>query len=357
MNKKRLMTCILALMLMIGIPAHVQACTIFMAETENGPLVGNNEDWYYSFPSSVRIIAPEERSYGRICFYMRTYIQGGMNEHGLFFDCAVVPQTELPFDDSKKTLGYDFGEVALSTCANVAEAVELFETYNFPAGIYIHILFADAAGESVVLEWAEGELRILYREDAAYQLITNYLLTNKSLGGYPCHRFTTAEKLLEENTPSIPLFQEILNATKQNWGSGGTLYSNIYDLSNRDAYIFHRGRMEAACKINLTQRLASMEAGQTESYSIEALTFDIAFTDAGIGSGPDIDTNAAGAALSADQIAAEGTRAAGEQESAPAPAAESEEKSNFRWRGYLIIVMAAALAVSFLFVYKKRHQK
>ncbi len=353
MNKKRFIVCVLAL-LVISISAPAQACTIFMAETENSVLTGNNEDWLYSFSTSMKIIAPDGNNYGRICFYLETYMQGGMNEHGLFYDGAACPKTELPpYDDSKGEMDHQFGDIALSKCSNVAEVVELFETYNFP-DFYHQLLFVDASGESAVLTWVDGEFRVIYREDKSYQLISNFYLTNPSLGGYPCRRFSTAEKLLEENTSSISLFREILDATKQSWGSGGTLYSNIHDLTNKDVYIFQRGRMDAAHKINLTQQLVAMEEGQIEAYSIEDLTFDTLVTDT------DINTDIVEEAQPTDKLEPEAVEtsgaeaATGDQESVPIFTEESEQKSNMDWIVYLIMVMAAAIIVLLLFVIYKR---
>jgi choloylglycine hydrolase len=125
----------------------------------------------------------------------------------------------------------------------------------------------------------EGKLHIIRKgHDENYQVVTNYWLTDPSLGGYPCDRYNTAIDLLQKQSPSIELCATILNATKQDWGDGGTLYSNIYNISNKEVYVFSRGAMNTACKIDMEQQFQSMEAGTQESYDISELTYDTPIT-------------------------------------------------------------------------------
>jgi hypothetical protein len=67
--------------------------------------------------------------------------------------------------------------------------------------VYDHLLFADITGASAVFEWAEGELHIIRKgQDENYQVITNYWLSNPSLGGYPCDRYNTVADQLQSHT-------------------------------------------------------------------------------------------------------------------------------------------------------------
>lgn len=111
-----------------SIPA--MACTIFSVVLEDGTvLAGNNEDYSYSIVNSMVVTAPGERGYGRICFYNLSYIQGGMNEHGLFYDGASCPPSEVPYDRSKENLGYNLGDIVLAKCRNMYTGM-----YRTPAG-------------------------------------------------------------------------------------------------------------------------------------------------------------------------------------------------------------------------------
>jgi hypothetical protein len=278
--KLRLLAVIfLALALSVCQSLPVTACTIFTVVLEDGTvLAGNNEDFSYSINNSMVVTAPGERGYGRICFYNMTYIQGGMNEHGLFYDGASCPPSEVPYYSDKENLDYNLGDIVLAKCASVEEVEKFFENYNIPYSFYDHLIFVDNTGNSAVFEWVEGELHIIHKgQDENYQVITNYWLTNPSLGGYPCDRYNTAVDLLQNHSSSIESCAAVLNSTKQNWGGGGTLYSNIYNLSGKEIYVFNRGRMNQACKIDMEEMFQSMQAEPQVSYDLNELTYDIQF--------------------------------------------------------------------------------
>ncbi|MEN2777403.1 carcinine hydrolase/isopenicillin-N N-acyltransferase family protein [Acetivibrio clariflavus] len=268
----------LAMSVYQSIPA--MACTIFTVVLEDGTvLAGNNEDYSYSINNSMVVTAPSEEGYGRICFYNMSYIQGGMNEHGLFYDGASCPPSEVPHYSDRENLDYNLGDIVLAKCASVEEVEKFFENYNIPSGFYDHLLFADSTGASAVFEWVGGELHIIHKDrDENYQVITNYWLTNPSLGGYPCDRYNTVVDLLQCKSPSVELCADVLNSTKQNWAGGGTLYSNIYNLSSKEIYVFNRGRMDQACKIDMEELFQSMQAEPKVSYNLNDLTYDIQFT-------------------------------------------------------------------------------
>jgi choloylglycine hydrolase len=281
MNVKRLVAIFLTFVLLLCISSPAMACTIFTTELEDGTiLVGNNEDYSYSIGNYMVVTAPSEDSYGRICFYNMSYVQGGMNEYGLCYDGASCPPSEVPFDRNMGQLDYSLGDVVLAKCTSVEEVEEFFENYNIPGSFCDHLLFTDSTGASAVFEWMEGELHISRKgHDEKYQVITNYWLTNPSLGGYPCNRYNTAVDLLQKQSPSIELCATILDSTKQNWGEGGTLYSNIYNLSSKEVYVFLRGAMDTACKIDMEKQFQSMEAGTQISYDLSKLTYDIKITN------------------------------------------------------------------------------
>jgi choloylglycine hydrolase len=81
--------------------------------------------------------------------------------------------------------------------------------------------------------------------------------------------------MLKKQKLSIEGFADILNATKQNWGEGGTLYSDIYDLANREVYVFCNGKLDSAYKVNLNRRLNALKAGESVKESIKGLKYDI----------------------------------------------------------------------------------
>ena len=79
------------------------------------------------------VTAPSEEDYGRICFYNMSYIQGGMNEHGLFYDGASCPPSEVSHYSDRENLDYNLGDIVLAKCASVEEVEKFFENYNIPS--------------------------------------------------------------------------------------------------------------------------------------------------------------------------------------------------------------------------------
>ena len=272
---KMLFSFVLLLVLIPILNLNTYACTIFTKQQGNQVLVGNNEDFNYAYKSYVWFVAQSEGSYGRVCFANSSYVQGGMNEKGLFYDGAQCPATEIPYSDDKPTLGMDLGEVVLSKCSNIDEAVDFLKDYNIPRSYGDHILFTDETGKSVIIEWVEGEMKIIPKE-LDYQIATNYFLSNPQLGGYPCNRYDTAKSMLEdENEISIESFKNILSATSQVWDGGGTKYSNIYDLKNKLVYVFCKRDYSKYVYYNLADELKKLEQGEKKIYEIDKLEYKV----------------------------------------------------------------------------------
>lgn len=269
---KSIITVLLSIILVLTQFLHSYACTIFSGQQEGKVLVGNNEDWMYSISSNICIAAPAEDSFGRIYFSLSSYVQGGMNEKGLFYDGATCPESKIPVLEGKPQVDMNFGELILSRCANVKEAVEMVKQINIPGSFSDHIMLADESGSSVVVEWVENELRIIPKE-GSYQIATNFWLSNPKLGGNPCSRYDKVEEMLKgSNAVTVDNFKQILKATAQNWGDGGTKYSNIYDLKNKEVYVYNKADFEKSSRIKLKEELAKLEKGQKRTLRLEELS-------------------------------------------------------------------------------------
>jgi len=209
----------------------VYACSIFTCSKSGQVLVGANEDEYTSFHNMWFVPATKER-YGAVYFGkndMQT--QAGMNEYGLFFDFAAIPQIEI------KNQEIDFLGMTevLATCKNIEEALALLKKHKFPAPAS-QMLMADARGKSIVVN-----AEIIVPKTGNYQITTNFNICNLKSKKYDCLRYDKIDKsLFETNDISVSLFRDILNDVHQE-GIVSTQYSNVYDLKNQKIYInwFH----------------------------------------------------------------------------------------------------------------------
>jgi hypothetical protein len=233
------------------------ACTVFSVARGGKVLVGNNEDAPYSFPDKMWFVPAIDRAHGRICFGWYCFAQGGMNDQGLFMDWAVTPNAGKSKSDKPPFEG-NIVERVLANCATVEEAVALFQKYAYP-GNDAHFLIADRAGSSVVGEWIDGQFKPV-RKSGPYQLITNFLLNDPPRGNYPCRRYTTASKMLD-NSGSITVQDcaAMLKAVSADWtdgdSRGGTKYSNVFDLANREVYVYYRRNFDKPIRVNLAKEL------------------------------------------------------------------------------------------------------
>jgi penicillin V acylase-like amidase (Ntn superfamily) len=126
------------------------ACTIITVARGGQVWVGNNEDW--TDPRTrIWIVPPSSGEYGRVLFgFENRFIQGGINEQGLFYDANALNPTGWKPDPSKPLFEDSFekqiGDHILAHCATVAEVIKFFQTYSVFLGGG-KFVFADARGD------------------------------------------------------------------------------------------------------------------------------------------------------------------------------------------------------------------
>jgi len=133
----------------------------------------------------------------------------------------------------------------LETCSNISEAIELLKQHNINGFKRHHIMIVDSSGDSVILEWGRDSLSVV-KKTKDYQVMTNFNNTNPGLAGwYPCNRYEIVEDKLETlTTISIDEIRTILKAVKNTGMNYPTVYSNIYDIENKQIYLFHNHNFE-----------------------------------------------------------------------------------------------------------------
>ena len=110
----------------------VSACTGITASQGDTVLFGNNEDW--SDPNTyVWVTKSRPGKFGGIYFgYGNFYPQGGMNEKGLCFDGFATVNNPVHNPANKPLYQGNFIEKVMEECQNVAEVIELFNSYYLP---------------------------------------------------------------------------------------------------------------------------------------------------------------------------------------------------------------------------------
>ncbi len=263
MTKIRLIVVILvALIFAINTFDSVSACTVFTASQGDVILAGNNEDWlptdtFVRFHPGVM-----GHFYGAITFGFEDelWLQGGMNEMGLFFDITALPPTDVQAHPERMVWNEDINVKVLKECSKVEEVIQLYNTTFFSGTWGGQLLFADKFGDAVVIGMdANGELKFT-RKEGDYLVMTNFNLANPANGYYPSDRYDIATQMLENmDNITVDNFQRILSATHQesmDQTGSVTIYSNIYDLTNGIIYVYRFHHFEEVVTLNVTEELA-----------------------------------------------------------------------------------------------------
>jgi len=260
--------------LLKGLPVNLSitgaGCTAFITRNERGEVIyGRNFDFDYT-PSLQLFTAPPGgfKSVSTVNLSYAGYHENhlpdgvglnrfftlaspflafdGMNEKGVAMALLAVPEADYIMDDAKVTLNTTTViRLVLDQAANVTEAVELLGEYNiyFSGDIYCHYLIADAAGDSVIVEYWDGQIQTV-TSPADYQIASNFVAyqgLNIGEGYDEFERYNFAEETLKINEgiltegQAIELLAELgvyyENEDKLQW-------SVLYNLNTLEGKIF-----------------------------------------------------------------------------------------------------------------------
>jgi len=226
------------------------ACTVFYA----GGLMGRNFDWDHS-PALVLRSYPTD-GYASISLVDLSYLGirsasdvsdparrpellraaalpfDGVNEHGLAVGMAADEAGRTEVRPGRPVVGsLAVIRLALDKARTVAEAVAIFESYtvDFSGGPPLHYLIADAAGSAVVVEYVDGDLKVLPREKP-WHLMTNFpLAVTDDEGRQADRRYRTGSAALEAAGGRLDeaAALALLSRVRQ----GHTQWSLVYDLA------------------------------------------------------------------------------------------------------------------------------
>jgi penicillin V acylase-like amidase (Ntn superfamily) len=244
---------IITLSLILSFPKLFACLILFITDGKN-ILVGNHEDWYAQ-DAEVTFVPAHDNKMGMVYFDFASEgtPQGGMNTAGLFFDGTRTPYAPYPENNSKPDCKCYIWKKILEECSTAEQALSYVEKYKIPEIEDVHILFADRKGNSVIIGVYDGKLQV-HRRSKNYQLLTNFNITNPSYGDEkPCPRFATAEAMLHlDSSVTVANIERILSKTHQD---DLTVYSNIYNLTTGEVYVYSKTNFKKSVKLNLQDEL------------------------------------------------------------------------------------------------------
>jgi hypothetical protein len=259
----------------VALVAGAQAaapCTLAFSASGDSRLVANNLDCRNVFPR-IWFVPASPGQHGRYCFgtdVNERIAEGGMNDQGLFIGVnALVEDTgwerdpDLP--DWEEWEGwYESGvpDGILAKCSTVDEALDVFERYNLLTLAHVKFLIADRAGDSAIVEWSRGELRVVRRGDARHQVSTNFVTSDFAADETPCDRYRIADRLLTEadDAVTVATLRGMLSAAHMEFQTP-TVLSSICDLVTGDIHVYYFHDFEQVATFNLARELASGRHG------------------------------------------------------------------------------------------------
>jgi len=234
---QRVVMMLLVVALSVGL---VEPCTIFKATNDGRTLVGNNEDWE-DVPTRVWFLAPQEGSFGRVLFgFVNGWVQGGMNDQGLFLDWVAGYTTGWTRSPDLPDFFENISEKILEEASTVDEALALCASFNIDGFSAARMMLVDREGHSAIVGFESGRLRV-WRSDTSVQTIGA--------------RAEKANRMLRAGTDiSVDGFAEILSACRLK-GRFQTRYSNIYDLREGEVHVYDFAGNEHGVVLNLKTEL------------------------------------------------------------------------------------------------------
>jgi len=255
---------IITLLTILIRPTEIKACSMFyfIDKTTGKIYFVNNEDYWYDVKAYIQINPKSKNEFARLWYGWNGFAQGGVNEFGLLFDAAVTPKQKIP-EGYHNPDGRNVGDEILAKCKTVDEAVEFLEKEKIAISEG-HMMFGDNFGNAVVLEWVNGEKRIIQKKDN-FIITTNYLLSDTSAGNYPCPRYQSIEERLNQlnNSKEGLDFKTIGNAIAgaaqsprkdENGKIGGTLYTSFINISDMEFVLVYQLDNYKITKLDLKKK-------------------------------------------------------------------------------------------------------
>jgi choloylglycine hydrolase len=252
-----------------------------MIEKQDTLLVGHNLDDYYDVIGSVIVnkrgikkqnfewgdftcMCAKKRKaaridwiskYGSITYntWGKEFLDGGMNEKGLYIGEMTMMATEWPETDKPTLHHHFFMQYILDNCADVPEVFQHLEKIGVNGHCKWHYFVADRSGNSAVLEFYKDGLKIYTGETMPVKVLCNRsyqreLDLNKEYAGQTPE---SLEKDYYDKDLRSPHTNKMIDAYHSNSDSriidyafsvlkkmdfGNNRWQVVYDLKNMDMY-------------------------------------------------------------------------------------------------------------------------
>ena len=165
-------------------------------------------------------------------------MQDGMNAHGLALVIFTASGTEIETGGKKIPLSnHSLYRAIIDRCKTVSEALAFLEEYTMsPADNITHFQIADASGDSVIIEYVGGEMKVL-RSDKPWQVCSNFLIYgNPEMEGFGKDRYLSYQEYLDAHEGIVDE-DTAFRLLHENHIPGDENYSVVFNLTKRTAAV------------------------------------------------------------------------------------------------------------------------
>lgn len=165
-------------------------------------------------------------------------MQDGMNSHGLALVTFTASGTEIgSYGDKIPLCYYSLYRAIIDRCRTVDEALSFLERYIMsPQDNISHFQIADAGGDSVIIEYVKGEMKII-RSEKPYQICSNFLIyDNPEMEGFGRDRYIAYRDYLDAYGGIVDE-DTAFRLLHENHIPGDENYSVIFNLTNKTAAV------------------------------------------------------------------------------------------------------------------------
>lgn len=194
---------------------------------------------------------------------------GALNDSGLAYGTMSIPPMYVNNHPERSIRGFDnFFSKIMQHASNVEEVIEIASQTDFSDlgdTWKFQMQFADATGDSVVISpGLDGELVFTRMPvDQAYLVSTNFnrgLPKGTKAGIVESYeRYDTAVTLLDNDLNKDDFSEmdarRVLDAVHTEWTGSFAASSRIFDLPNRDIYLYYYAQFDDGVKLNLADEL------------------------------------------------------------------------------------------------------
>ena len=228
------------LILLLGMTANSQACSMYKITKNGKTIVGNNED-YLSPNSQFWYEVPASGQFGVMYMgLLNNFAQGGINDKGLVFDGFAVPYLAICNAEgkSKISIGSAIKKV-MQTMSTVGEVKAYLETIDLSSLTQSMVVFVDKSGDYLIVE---GDELILGKEPEK-SFSNFYYSQTVALDSVNVPHFQNGRKFLASSNsqPTMEFCGSVMEHFAQKKFLNTTQYSTVYDLNTLKirVYLFH----------------------------------------------------------------------------------------------------------------------